>query len=219
MSNDLTTVTGSLQEVIDRLETNLQAKGVNATYSASTGILGLVDSVATISQTGGGATNIVQGTFTTSSSGNTTGSVSLNYTGSGYPIMALVYVANGVYNNGTGGDSSWYSSVNRYDVGLVLISKSRANVTPTYATSGEANYGVISYIYKNSTSNSTTYAWSGTMNSNSYTSSSTNASANNSMLRFKGDGKTLSYYIGNRGSSTRGLARSTTYAYIVVYSS
>lgn len=53
MTNDLTTLNGSLQEIIDRLETNLQAKGVNATYSASTGILGLVDQIQNISQSSG----------------------------------------------------------------------------------------------------------------------------------------------------------------------
>lgn len=55
MTNDLTTVEGSLQEVIDRLETNLAAKGVNASYSASTGILGLVDEIQNISQSSGGS--------------------------------------------------------------------------------------------------------------------------------------------------------------------
>lgn len=221
MSNDLTTVEGSLQEVIDRLETNLQSKGVNASYSASTGILGLVDSVATISQSsgGGGCTNLVTGTFTTGSSGGSTGSVSLSYTGSGYPILAVVYVDGGAYNNSSSGNTTWYNSVSRYDVGFVVMSKARITSAPTYSTSGEDNYGIISYIYKNSTSNSTSYSRSSSMTANSYTSSSTNASSGNSMIRFKGNGKTLTYYVGNRSSSTYGLARSTQFAYIVVYSS
>ena len=54
MVNDTDTISGALQEVIDRLETNLQAKGVNATYNASTGILGLVDRIDDISQSSGG---------------------------------------------------------------------------------------------------------------------------------------------------------------------
>lgn len=221
MVNDLTTVEGSLQEVIDRLETNLQAKGVNATYTASTGILGLVDSVATISQSGGGGgcTQLVTGTFTTGSSGNTNASVSLNYTGSGYPIFVAVWVDGGAYNNGTGGNTDWYNSVNRYDVGFVTVSKARTTTAPTYGTSGADNYGIICYIYKNSTSNSTSYSRTSSMTANTYTSSSTSAAASNNMIRFKGDGKTLSYYVGNRSSSTYGLARSTKYAYIVVYSS
>ena len=58
MTNDLTTLNGSLQEVIDRLESNLQAKGVNATYSSSTGILGLVDQIQNISQSSGGGSGV-----------------------------------------------------------------------------------------------------------------------------------------------------------------
>lgn len=54
MSNDLTTLNGSLQEIIDRLESNLQAKGVDVTYDSTTGILGLVDEIQNISQSGGG---------------------------------------------------------------------------------------------------------------------------------------------------------------------
>lgn len=54
MVNDTSTISGALQEVIDRLEDNLQAKGVNATYDSSTGILGLVDQISEISQSSGG---------------------------------------------------------------------------------------------------------------------------------------------------------------------
>lgn len=54
MTNDTNTISGALQEVIDRLETNLQAKGVNASYNATTGILGLVDQINNISQSSGG---------------------------------------------------------------------------------------------------------------------------------------------------------------------
>ena len=100
----------------------------------------------------------------------------------------------------------------------MLLSKSRTNVAPTYSSSGDENTAIITYIYKNSTSTATTYAWTGVMNNNSYTNSSTNASANNSMIKFKGSGKTLSYYIGNRGSTTRGLVRNTKFSYIVIYS-
>lgn len=53
MTNDTSTIAGALQEVIDRLEANLAAKGVTATYDASTGILGLVDEIQNI--TGGGS--------------------------------------------------------------------------------------------------------------------------------------------------------------------
>ena len=54
MVNDTSTISGALQEMIDRLEDNLQAKGVNTTYDSTTGILGLIDQIPNISQSGGG---------------------------------------------------------------------------------------------------------------------------------------------------------------------
>ena len=219
MVNDLTTLDGSLDEMKDQLITELGSKGVTATFDSSTGLLGLVSKIGDI-QTGGGTScpKLVMGEFTTGSTGATTGSVSLNYTGNGYPIMFLAYVKNGVYNNTSSGDTTWYNSMNRYDVGLVIMVKANTTTAPTYATSGEANYGAISYLYKNSTSNATSYGRSGSNTANTYTSSSTNASTSSTMIRFKGNGKTLSYYVGNRSSSTYGLARDTTFSYIIVYS-
>ena len=168
---------------------------------------------------GGGASNIVQGTFTTSATRNTTGTVTLNYTGSGYPIACLVYVDGGAYNNGTGGNTTWYNSVNRYDCGYYSMVKSRTTTTPTYSTSGADNYGTVAIIYKNSTSTATTYTRTSSMTANTYTSSSTNPNNSTGMVRFKGNGKTLAYYIGNAGSSNIGFPPSTQMAYIVIYSS
>ena len=207
-----------LETLGQTMATNLTNKGVTA--SASDGLTTLAGKIANIQTSGGGgATNVLQGTFTTGSTRNTTGSVSLNYTGSGYPIAVMIYVDGGTYNNGTGGNTTWYNSVNRYDVGSYSMTKARTTTTPTYGTSGADNYGVTDIIYKNSTSNSTSYTRTSGMTVNVYTSSSTNAQASTSCVRFKGNGKTLSYYIGNKGSSSIGFASDTKYAYIVVYSS
>ena len=219
MTNDTSTLSGSLDEMKDQLITELDGKGVTATFDSTTGLLGLVSKIGDI-QTGGGTScpKLVMGEFTTGGTGGSTGSVSLNYNGSGYPIMFLAYVKGGVYNNSSTGDTTWYNSMNRYDVGLVIMVKADTTTTPTYATSGTQNTGAITYVYKNSTSNATSYGRNGSMTANTYTSSSTNASTSPTMIRFKGDAKTLSYYVGNRTSSTYGLARSTTFSYIIVYS-
>ena len=218
MTNDTSTLSGSLDEMKDQLISELGDKGVTASYSSSTGLLGLISKIGDIETGGGGATNIVQGTFTTANSGGGTGSVSLSYSGSGYPIACFVYVDGGAYNNGTGGNTTWYNSMDRYDCGFFSMVKARTTTTPGYTTSGADNYGVVTIIYKNSTSNSTSYTRTSTMTANTYTSSSTNASASTVCVQFKGNNKTLSYYIGNRGSSSIGLARNTKFAYIVIYS-
>ena len=167
---------------------------------------------------GGGASNIVQGEFTTGSTGGSTGTFTIPYTGSGYPIALIVVVKGGAYNNTSSGDTNWYNSVNRYDAGVFYMTKARMTSAPTY-TSGDDSAGVVVVIYKNSTSQATSYSRTVGMNAWTYTSSTGNASAGATCVRFKGNGKTVSYYVGNRGSSYVGLARSTTFQYIAVYSS
>ena len=216
MTNDTSTLSGSLDEMKDQLISELGDKGVTATFDSTTGLLGLVSKIGDI-QTGGGTScpKLVQGTFTTGSTGGSTGSVSINYTGSGYPIAILIYPTGGISNTD---NTSWATEVARYDVGMVAMVKAVTTTTPTYDTSGSQNYGAIRYAYKSSTSNATSYSCGGSQTANTYTSSSTNASTSSTMIRFKGNAKTLSYYIGNRTSSTYGLARSTTFSYIIVYS-
>ena len=199
------------------MATNISAKGVTA--SASDGLTTLAGKISQI-QTGGsgGCPNLVTGTFTTANSGGGTGSVSLSYSGTGYPIACFVYVDGGVYNNSTGGNTTWYNSMDRYDCGFYSMVKSRTTSAPTYTTSGAANYGTVTIVYKNSTTSSTSYTRTSSMSANTFTSSDTNGAASTVCVRFKGNGKTLAYYVGNRGSSSIGLARDTKFAYIVIYS-
>lgn len=214
MVNDTTTLNGSLQQLGETLATNISSKGVSA--SPSDGLTTLASKVSQI-QTGGGTSNVIQGTFTTGSTRNTTGSVSLSYSGTGYPIAVMIFVDGGTYNNGTGGNTSWYNSVNRYDVGSYSMSKARQTTSPTFSTSGADNYGVVDIIYKNSTSTATTYTRTSSMTVNAYSSS--NAQASTACVRFKGNNKTMTYYIGNKASGSIGFASETKYAYIVIYSS
>lgn len=174
---------------------------------------------STGTSSGGGASNIVQGTFTTSATRASTMTVAVPYTGSGYPIAAMVFIAGGAYNNAASGNTDWYNAISRYDVGLWYMTKARQTTAPTYTTGTADNYGCTAYIYKSSTTSATTYARSSAMNTNTYTSSSTDAGSANNCVRFKGNGKTLTVYIGNNTSSTYGFPPSTLLQYIIVYSS
>ena len=216
MVNDTTTLDGSLQELGETLAANLTSKGVSS--SASEGLSTLAAKILTIPSGGGGdCTRMVTGTFTTGSTRATAESVTVNYSGNGYPIAVMVYIDGGAYNNTSGGNTTWYASVNRYDVGTFYATKSEMNTTPTYVSSGSvtANGAVVAIIYKNSTSDSTSYTRTSNMTAKMYNSS--NASTSYNCIRFKGNGKTLSWYVGNKASNNIGLAPSTKYAYIIVY--
>lgn len=157
----------------------------------------------------GGASNLVQGTFTAQSSAGVQ-SVTIPYTGTGYPIAAMVFVSGGAYNSD---NSTWYDSVQRYAVGQWTMSKSVQSSTPTYTTSGTQNQGVTTAVYKNSTSSSTSYTRTSAMNTNVFSSSdATNAGA--TCVRFKSS-TSLSVYV---NTSSYGLLPGLKYQYIVVYS-
>lgn len=161
---------------------------------------------------GGGASNVVQGTFTTkSSSGHE--EVSIPYSGTGYPVAAVVFVKGGPYN----ANNAWYNTLHQYATGLWVLAKADTTTTPTYATSGTSNRGVVMNLYKSSASNATQYSRTGSQTANIYTSATTYGDANGSLLiRFSGNGKTLSYYV---SASSYGLLANTEYQYIIVYSS
>ena len=158
---------------------------------------------------GGGASNYVSGTFTPSESG-TVGSISLPYTGSGYPICAMVFVKGGAYNSS---NTDWYDSVHRYAVGQWTMHKSVQDTAPTYSTSGTANQGVTTVIYKNSTSTSTAYSRTSAMNSQVFSNSDASGAASY-FVRFK-PGNVLSYYV---ASTSYGLLSGVEYEYHIIYS-
>lgn len=159
---------------------------------------------------GGGASNIVEGTFTTGSSAGYT-NISTGYTGSGYPLSCIVVIEDGAYNSAVSG---WYNSMQRYAVGMWSMTKSVFTSTPTYSTSGSQNYGVTTAIYKSSTSSSTSYTRTSGMNTNVYSSSNASNAALTCVRLHSGN--VLSYYV---NTSSYGLLPNTTYRYIITYSS
>lgn len=157
----------------------------------------------------GGASNFLTGTFTTPSSAGYT-NIDIPYTGSGYPIMIVVVVETGAYHSGT----TWYSSTQRYAVGQWTCTKANFSTAPGYTTSGAANQGVVTAIYKNSTSSSTSYTRTSAMNTNVFSSNNASNSAVNT-IKYK-SGNVLSYYT---NTSSYGLHPNVTYRYFIVYSS
>lgn len=158
---------------------------------------------------GGGASNIVEGTFTTGSSAGYT-NISTGYTGSGYPLSCIVVVEGGAYDS----SSEWYNAIQRYAIGQWTMTKSDFSSTPTYTASGTENQGVITAIFKNSTTSATSYSRTSAMSTNAFSSSNaSNTGAN--CVRLK-SGNVLSYYTNPSGY---GLLPNTTYRYIITYSS
>ena len=214
MVNDTSTLNGSLTELGETIASNLTTKGVTA--SPSDGLTTLAGKILSI-QTGsggGGSSNVVTGTFTTGSTRASTGTVSINYSGSGYPIAVVIYIENGAYDP----NDSWYNTISQYDVDAFYMTKSQMSSTPTFVSSASvpANQAVVCGIYKSSSSSATTHSRNGSSSAVFFNSS--NATTGYNCIRFKNNTKTMSYYIGNNASNRVGLAPSKTYAYIIIYS-
>ena len=180
--------------------------GTSANLSFPTEFVSAIDAIPT---GGGGASNLVTGTFTTPPSAGVS-STAVRYSGSGYPIACMVFVEGGAYVSGT----NWYTVIQRYAIGFWSMSKSNQSTAPSYTTSGTQNQGVVTAIYKNSTSSSTSYTRTSAMNTNVYSSNNASNSAVNS-IKFKSK-NTLSYYT---NTSSYGLLPDTTYRYYIIYSS
>lgn len=157
---------------------------------------------------GGSASNFVHGEFHTNDSAGVQ-SVTIPYTGSGYPIMAYIVIKGGAYASGT----TWYNSTQRYAIGVWAMSKSNMSLSPTFTTSGTANQAVTMSIYKNSTSTSTTYTRTSAMNTNTFSSSNASSAAATS-VRFKSKTQ-LSIYV---NTSSYGLFPDQDYEFFIVYS-
>lgn len=203
-----------LEDLGELMATNLTNKGVNAT--ASDGLTTLAGKISQIQTgSGGGSSNVVQGSFTTGSTRASTGTVSISYTGTGYPIAVVIYIENGAYDP----NDSWYNTISQYDVDAFYMTKSQMSSTPTFVSSASvpANQGVVCGVYKSSSSSATTHSRNGSSSAVFFNSS--NATTGYNCVRFKNNSKTLSYYVGNKASNRVGLAPSKKYYYIIIYSS
>ena len=155
----------------------------------------------------------VYGTFTTTSTSATVGTVSINYLGDGYPIAFMLYVDGGSYNSG---NATWYNSLVRYAVAQWTMSKSNQTSVPTFTTSGGANQGVITCVFKNSDTSATTYGRTSAMNTNVFSSNNASGTGAN-CIKFSSK-KSFKYYTADGTSTGYGLLPNLNYKYIVIYS-
>lgn len=157
-----------------------------------------------------GAANYVHGEFTANDTAGIQ-TVSIPYTGSGYPIMAYVVIKGGAYKTGT----DWYNLVQRYAVGMWCMSKSDMSTTPDgTSSSNAANRAVVAVIYKNGTSSANVYMRTSSMTTMAYSTANPSAAALNCVRIHTAT--ELKVYV---NTSSYGLAPGMDYEYFIVYSS
>lgn len=167
----------------------------------------------TASGGGGGASNVVTGTF----KGTTTDAamdVTIPYTGSGWPVAVTIYPTEGSGNS----SGTFGSLIQRYAFSMFSATKLEADQAPIYArdssSSTSKDKAQIVCCYKSSTSSATSYT--GTYNTSRVLFTSTEATNTSSTAaRFKSATK-MSVFI---ASTSWGFAANIDYTYVVLYSS
>lgn len=191
---------------------NIEALSItqNGTYTASGGVDGYSPVTVNVS---GGSSRIVTGTFNTGSKSGTK-SLTIPYTGSGYPIAFEIYVKGGAYNPNI---TAWYGVIQRYAVGVFAMVKSNTNVAPQYtAQSADIDGCVVFSMYKSSTSSATTYTRGFSSNAILFRPSNSSPSASNIDVACMYSSTLLKYYV---ASTSYGLLKNLDYDYFIVYSS
>lgn len=179
----------------------------NGTYTAPAG---KAYSPVTVSVSGG-ASNIVQGTFTGSTAG-TVLTVSVPYTGSGYPLVIAIYPSEGSYNS----SGTFYKKKQRYATCCYFASKCYPDRTPSYPASG-GSYGdtmTVVNVYKSSST--TSYSLTRGGESNRAVFVTMNPSEMVGGIVTMGSNKSMKVYIAN---TSYGFASGIEYVYNIIYSS
>jgi len=184
----------------------------NGTYTAPSGTA-YNEVAVSVSGGGGGATNVVTGTFNYDSTySGTAQDISLNYTGSGYPIAMLIFTAEGGYNpNGTAYNTIWRLGT----VMHMMVKRVIDNTPPSYSATSVEDAAAVTIRYKSSSTTPNTLTTSaGTAN---YVYNVTGASVTYPATTavFKTN-KTLSIYVAD---TSYGFIPGIEYKYIVYYTS
>lgn len=161
---------------------------------------------------GGGASNIVQGTFKYDS--YTSATIDLPYTGTGYPVAIIITPQKGSYNPD---DPDFYDLVSAGAIEVYCATKARADVSPRYTGGSQANDGfTVQLRYKSNTTSATTYSQ---VASNQYVVCSQGAPAHNTMAVVRMSSATKLRLITQSSDTSYGFVNGVTYAYTVIYSS
>ena len=154
---------------------------------------------------------LVAGTFTgqTTDKGSAI-SVSIPYTGSGYPVAGIIYATAGAFKSG--GDIATLAK--QYAFFFCSFAKVDTSATPTYSGNAEANWAELMVEYKNSNSDATSTNYNRGHLQQFYYNSAARATAQ-AAVRFRGN-TSMSVFIAD---TSYGFPDNIEFTYQIIYSS
>lgn len=157
---------------------------------------------------GGGASNLVQGTFTGTTAGEIL-EINVPYTGSGYPIAAMIFPKEGGYNS----FGTFYNTIQPYAIQTWVLEKNYPLSAPDYTGKTPNNEAFTLIRYKSSTSSPTAYGTTTLNTLRAYTYSTPGGSISN-VCKFSSSTK-MKVFI---ASTSYGFMAGIEYVYCIVYS-
>ena len=186
--------------------------GTSAALSFPAGFVAAIGDIPT-----GGSSPLVSGTFTGSASEKGSAkSITIPYTGSGYPVSVLIYPTEGGYESG----STIYNTAQNRAVVAYMAVKCDIESTPTYVNNVIQNNALSISVIKGSNSDATSYSTSSLYRTaNTYYSSPSTGNNGGTIVRFYNSATNLSVYIAAYGGSEYGFLAGQEYTYQIIYSS
>lgn len=159
--------------------------------------------------------SIITGTFTgTTAEKGSAKSITVPYSGSGYPVSILIYPTAGGYKS----DTDIYASTQYKAIVSFCGIKCDVSQTPEYVNNTIENQAYVHATFKNSSSDSTAYAGTVSKNATTYYRYVASGNAAASAVRFYNSGTNLSVYIAPDGGTEYGFLAGTEYTYVIQYS-
>lgn len=181
----------------------------NGTYTAPSG---KAYSPVTVNVSGGGASNVVSGTFVAGAGEATTmgiiQTISIPYSGAGFPVAVHLFVV-----GGRSGNEACATMIKASGVVTFVSTLQDMTVQPDYQTGGTLS--TISAEYKNSASSATSYTAAYSVSGKIYTAGK-NPQAAWQRCVYVHDNTTLKVFVPT--TSGYGLINSLEYQYYVIYS-
>lgn len=202
--------TSSFYDVSDTTATASDVASGKVFYDAS-------GALTTGTASGGGSSNIVTGTFTTGSTGGVVEEITVPYEGSGWPIVIIVYVEDGMHVTDNTVNPEWRNTVAYHATGMFAAVKAHFNSEPNYSSTAlrlTQNMTTTVTAYKSSSSTATSYGYGGDPSAYVYSPRNPTGGNNYSVAYMQSSTK-LKIFV---RSSNYGFQPSITYRYIIIYS-
>ena len=156
--------------------------------------------------------NYVHGTFTPASSEKgSVKTITIPYTGTGYPVAMVIYPTDGAFNS----ESDIYASTKQKALICFSMAKANAGEAPDYGTSNiEKNHATTFATYKNSSTDPTNISSSIAKTALSFTSYAASGNTATNCVRFSSK-TSMGVFIAN---TDYGFLDEIEYAYDIIYS-